>query len=423
MFGLGVGLSVERLPDRNWADGLMASFGAWLVIGLANQVYDLGLTLRRYRGEQRFGLIVSLAWRLAVVTGLVGFYVLRMTGQEAVLWAGSNDYLITYARTISAKAIWVLVIIASCFATACFRERTTRGRWNRILNVVSTSVGIGLCIVTVVGHWVLPFLIHVAIRGVEMYQPLRRNGVKIYPAGLHDELLVNAFSGGALLSISLTIGTICLVILLARLWKETRRRWFLLIAVAGFFAIQLALLAWCYRSAVPRLSPFLASSLLARPWQNYLFGLTFIAVIAWLASYLLNRGDVANSTVSSVDWRLRPSIYYHEYLLVAALPAIALAGKTSETLIRDLRLFGTAFFLKAFQPDTPMLLHLALVLLVIRTALRRWRGRDDSLPLAPMRSAPGKFITLLALSFVSACFAAASGAWFAFALLLSMRRS
>ncbi|HEY2410802.1 MAG TPA: hypothetical protein VGI40_01085 [Pirellulaceae bacterium] len=440
--GVAAGLAYHRVPDVGWSDALLVMCATWIVVGMVEQSRSAYVTWRvvpRADRELRNGAALAMARPLAVVAMLAAAVGLEI----------AKEFELDVSESIALDAF-----TASLFSLAIICAYTAPGRAT-ISNapprnpVVQSAVGFlalvlgGIWLVYVlISAETISGLVHLAIRGVEVYQPTRWGGKPFHPFDPQTKLLADFFRGAIVAAAAVALSAISTFLLTVYWNRRFTRRWLIGIATAGIVCAAY-LVHWYWTVGFPSVSPYLAANTGTQPWYVVAAGISVFAG----ACFLFAMRYVPEPRLSDAIG-LETTRPYHlsgvvMSLLLLAMVITALPGWWnvpfinslwgSPTLLSDLELWwsGGAGLLElpwlllqivfalatAYVEEPKMLLRLAAILVVCSQLLRWRRGEVAVETLAPVQSA--KLVTVTALAAVTLLLAIPAGAWLGFVIVIT----
>jgi len=435
--GVAAALAYHRVSGVRWTDAFLALCSVWIVVGMAQQARSAYLIWRGISigdKELRNGAVLALARPLAAIAmfaAAIGFEVARKIDpipHEYWLFDGFTPSLFSLA-------------IVCAYTSPGRRQRPKSVRWQAALqtglDVVALLLGAALLLYIVASAEAVSALVHVAIRGVENYQPTRWGGKPFFPFSPRIDLSREFFrlAVGTALSASLSATS---TVLMAAYWNRRLLRW--LLAATSVTGIGLAAYweHWCWTVGYPTFSPYLAQYTGTQPWYVVAAGLSVAAATCFL--FVMRYGPEPHR----LDAPRIANAYHSPPALMALLLAAMIADGFPDwwefssanmavglpSPFRDLqtwwdsgaRLSGLPMallqivcgLLTYWLDDARMLLRLAAIL-VVGNRFWRWRRGDLAEAVVPLRA--GKLITVSMFSAAALLVAVPAGAWLGFAMM------
>jgi hypothetical protein len=301
--GVAVGFAYLRLNWTKAPGGMMACFGSWLVIGMFGECW------RRWRMRSNIAsrsVDAQWGWSLqtAAPAGIAGLILIAalMDAARRSYWLDVEDRdfsssLATIALTES--IFYFAVVCAYRLKTVTLLPRSSPTPSQLVIDFVLWAFGGFWLMAVALIPTLLTALSHIAIRGVEVFQPTRWAGRPLYPANLHIELTHSFVTRGIVAYLLLTIFAAC-GIGLARTWHRSPQvRWALtVVGLIGLIPL-LFLVYWWRTIGLPTISPFLAEATFRQPIWNIALGATVIVAASTAIAIVAVRKQSAAKTTST----------------------------------------------------------------------------------------------------------------------------
>lgn len=414
LFGAAIGLSVANMVA--WQAGIPAAAGAWIVFGLINQSLDLWHALRRrtdLSGDQRWGWRFAIFWRLAVVLLLVGQY---------VVWALLELIDLPYAEYSlehrgvrlreATTCFCVLIVFASVLPS---RKARPRGAWSGFFNVTGVVAGVVFCLLVCFQGMFGPFLVTIAVHGIEAAQPLRFALEGVDP--LAGDRMARFF-----LECSAAFASALLVPVLA--WQLIRRscrsqpRVFWRVAFLAATAISAASLGWLLLICMPRALPIMIEAQPMGPFHVWIAALVLLALSVTVAAYRLASVPHEDPETSEPSWRRNEQRYYHQWRSVIILFAAGMVTISAIELWTYAGVFGWWSEMAGLFCNGRQLLGLTLVMTAVYVVFSPTR-RVSELCRTPSPLSPTRFVDVWMTMFLASLVVIPSLALFGFSLWFS----
>ena len=423
VFGVAVGLSAMTSTRADWSYAVLAAATTWIVLGLINQVHDLW---RAFGGrsdlsnDQRWGWRFAVLWRLAVAGLLIGYCVVRYLLARKIISLPEREHDMFDTGARLREALFYLSLVVVLCSVPRLRRTPRRSRWSLLLGALGGAAAACLCVVVWIERTCICFLVHVAIKGIAMVQPLwlSREVLKVY-----GDARSEAFFRLSLLAVIFLLASLALIRQLARQWpRGPRRRLIWTGLLLPSLAVTISYPIWVYTRGLERVAPRMAEALQMGPLHRWIFALPVLIVLVTAATWRIvgNPGDPVCDP--KLNWRVRQRSYYHERLAVIMVLAVALV-----------MFFGERYAAIA-QPGTPfsvwqetvwplfgeyLCLQAAVLLLAVQGTLSGWFRPVDPQPAGPPELPPARFCAVWCALFVTAIFGIPAIALFSFSVWLS----
>jgi hypothetical protein len=426
--GLAVALAYRRVPNVGWVDTVLAACASWISVGVLQETRETWLFWRANHEQPRdvqWGFALELARQLAAVLLMAAggaFLLIRQTRIENP----SHDFMFDWALANLAWTIFFFGVVLSYWpkseAQQMYRDRRA-SPWPGVLDWTAAGLGFYWLLHILTGQMAVVGLVHIAIRGVESYEPLPWLNEPFYPANFHAEL-ARQFTVRSILAALLIAVAFGSTLLVNRFWNARATR-IVALLVAVLSSSGAAWLAWwAWAVAYPVLSPFLAPQTFIQPSINWIAGLTLImgASLA-LVCRLVPRPVAANES----EWpsRQRNTLQYSTPVMALLLMATFCASLQIQSAAALLRYrFGlqrlwdfASGVLDAGVSDPRMAMHFAAILVVgWHVWRRRRRVADRPEPLVAVN--PVQLVTVGLLAFSSLIVLVPVAAWLGFVLVV-----
>jgi hypothetical protein len=444
--GVAGGLAYHRVPGVGWFNALLLMCATWIVVGMLQQMRSACATWRAIPiadRELRNGAALAVARPIAVVALLAAAVGVEVA-KELKLDVSESIALDSFTASLFSLAI-------ICAYTAPGRaeiakplpgqEKSKRKTViQSAVNVLSVLLGCIWLVYVLVSAETISGLVHIAIRGVENYEPTRWSGKAFYPFDPQTRLLADFFWYAIVAAAAVTVSAISVVLLTIHWNYEGTRRTLIGMAVAGI-AVATYLVHWNWTVAFPAVSPFLFAHTGTQPWYVVAAGISVFGGACFLfAMRYLPEERVSNPRPPDMPrpYHLSGGVLILVLLamIVSAMPGwwnvpfiSTLWG--SPTLLSDLELWWNggagllelpqlllqiAYALAASYVEEPkMLLRLAAIL-IVAAQLHGWRrGQPTIEALAPVQLP--KLVVLTALAAITLLLAIPAGAWLGFVIV------
>ncbi|MEK6249545.1 MAG: hypothetical protein N2C12_15290 [Planctomycetales bacterium] len=333
VFGVAVAMGVRRIKPVNaaeqpfqvfnsldlsfWQDGAFAAVIAWVSLGLITQSRDLWTAFHQrddLSDEVRTSYRFALFWRLATVMILVGslIYVCLLATGILVLddwdWA---DFIWPFHPTGSLQDALVTLLVVVSLWSAPYSVVTSNSWQSRGVHWIGCVGMIVIAAIVAIEFNLLPFLVTVAVSGIEMSGPPLRHEVLGVSNNLPERL-----NHLWLMSVVGAVGVVTAILVLPAwvraLGTQQRRRYVSAAFVVSGSGLGAGYLIWLYCGGLYQALPDHANTLEVMP-LNIWISCTLVLVVAVTAvtCRLFQKTGVTRYD-QSVEWRRRSAAYYHE---------------------------------------------------------------------------------------------------------------
>jgi len=295
-FGVGVGLALVRwqmtTSTVRWflfTNLLLMSAATWIMIGMAQRVIR---GVRHFVGTFQSGAAVRRGALLDIGAALGIALCLAISVGAEMAWrlnwpAFVNNQYVGPESQIH-RVLFFLALIGAYWVPA---DHSGDNRpWIRVMSRAKTwaLLGIGLPWLgyTLFSWAFIPGLVHFAIRGVELGQPIRWLGRDFYRVNVDVDALTSQFIQEAIFAALLLAAAIVANVLMIRCWrKERRARYGSIVASIGCQLAVFGLVVHCQAAVLPELSPFMAAEVGKQPLGIVAMELALVAAAAAVFSY------------------------------------------------------------------------------------------------------------------------------------------
>ena len=434
VLGLAVALAYRRIPNVGWFDTILAACASWIGVGLIQGISNTWRLWRQNRHlprELQWGFVVELSRQLSAALMIAAgatFLLIRQTREDD----SNHDYMFDWTLVNLAWTIFYFGIVVAYAPQLSSKpvNRTTSGfKWSTAFEWIAVALGTYWLLHMLASQMAVTGLVHLAIRGVESYQPLRWMNEPFYPANFHTDL-TRQFVERSLLASILVAFAVGSMLLLNRCWNILMMRlgWFLSTLASLSGAAMLAWWAWTV--AYPVLSPFLAPQTFTQPAINWVAGLTLVTGAAFIfASSSVLKPVAAPDAVERTPNQMTLQFWFPVMILfLLATLGTCLQDRSFGAIFGSLfggssRPFGqwlweySVALLEGFVGDSRMMMQLAALIVVGRQVWQRWR-REPAPPFAPSAVNPMHFLVVSALAAVCLLVAIPVAGWLGFVLVV-----
>jgi hypothetical protein len=419
VFGLAVGLAAMRQSRVEWYEGLLVSANYWIILGLASQIFDLHLALRRtpnLSADLRTGGRFAIAWRLIVIALLVGYCTLEALRRQGLLTLPEVEGpMIAVGEALRNLLFYLaLIMVMSSIPRRAPRQRR-EAEFYRALKIAGWLPAAALCLSVWTAWPQITFLVHLAISGIENTFPLQyaNPDVDLDLMARSRRFAVHACAAAALVPLSM-----CLTRRLSQAWSLTGRvPWTMIACLTMTLAAAACYIVWLCTIGLPQFSPCFAENPTSAPWSIWLSAGLLLVLASGAASYRLIGLASGTAPSAMLHWRREPRRYYHERGWTVFVLAIALAGKVFTTL-RSAWLFDLGGALQFFFIWPENYIIVGAFWLALCGAFRSLRPRCESTAAGQDPLALGRFAGVWLPAFLTFFFAAPLLAWLSFSYWL-----
>jgi hypothetical protein len=424
-----------QLRTVSWDYCVLAALGLWFVLGLFREAWDLWWAHRLHTWESReaaWGWRLGIAWRVGLGMLILVMAVIPHFEAAHVISLPEAEDTFSVVGLESREAILRLALLAAVTGSWPWRHLTEPRRFRaRLCDALGWTAALGLGLFICFHAALLPFIVHVAIRGIEAAQPLMWFGQVKNPNAYVDlRAAIDRFFGWSAFSVSLIPVNLLLTCQLARQWRHGVLRQVLLAGplVAGL-AVTAAFAVWAQGWGFSSVSPLLGAELQLEPVHRWTSAGVLLGLLAVVVGMRFIRDGSEAKPISNVAWRHQPLAYYHQRIECIAVLGIVSAGLIVTKPCELGSWLSWLTRVPVFSLEWPSIIGEvvlspmrqldAAILLVAITWLRKARRyTDNPHAMGPFAmSAPGLAAVLPAL-FVALASGIPTLYWFAFALWL-----
>jgi hypothetical protein len=419
VFGLAVGFAAMRQSSVEWYEGLLVSAICWNILGLASQVFDLHLALRRtpnLSADLRTGGRFAIAWRLIAIALLVGYCTLEALRRQGLLTLPEVEGPIIAVGEALRNLLFYLALIMVLSSIPWRAPRPRRvAEFYRALKIAGWLPAAALCLSVWTAWPQITFLVHLAISGIENAFPLRyaNPDVDLDLLARSRRFAVHSCAAAALVPLNMWLTR-----RLSQAWSLTGRvPWTMIACLAMTLGTAAGYLFWLRTIGLPQFSPRFAENPTSAPWSIWLTAGLLLVLASGAASYRLVGLASGTAPTAMLHWRRAPRRYYHERGWTAFVLAIALAAKVFATL-RSAWLFDLGGALQFFFTWPENYIILAAFWLALCGAFRSLCPRCESTAAGQAPLAFGRFAGVWLASLITFLIAAPLIAWLSFSYWL-----
>jgi hypothetical protein len=394
------------------------------IVGLLHQAWDLWSAHRHHQWESsddRDGWLFGSGWRVVLSLGMAATLALDYFDAYGVISLVEAEEGMYSTGRLTREALLRLVLLLAVAGAAKRRvspQPSCLRSWSR--DGLGGVALIAICFVICLDASLVPMLVHVAIRGMDLYRPSLIFGVARDPSAYVDlTAATNAFFARAAFSAALI--PIHLVLIAALAWQWQRgviRRLLIAAPLAAGLTVAATFTVWAFREGFATVSPYLAPFVMIEPVYRWVLLLALIVLAGAAAGARFCYRASRWKSISEIVWYRRPGFYLHERsLLLVSLIAIC-GARTIVDYAGYMGGFRITELVYMVLHNPTALLNLALILAAVQVL---WSNRRRT----AAEYATGPFaLSLPAWTAVSlACIVAISAGiptlyWLAFALWL-----
>jgi hypothetical protein len=415
-FSVAIGLSFWKVA-QDWYASTLAALSFWVILGLALQVRDIWGSVGQSRGlpsDERWGLRLALAWRLALCCLIVAALMVRsLIGLRLLGFKDHEDITIVVYFTM-AQNLWDAVLTVSIIAAVAASPRLTRPKrrwpWTWAVNLIGLIAACVFLAARAIDYLCITFLVHATTVCILSAQPTKF---------VTDSL--GAFNPKRILLFCnlTTVGVVSLLVscvllrLLSLHWRSARwQRFALGILLAASLAVTVLLAVRIAFVEIPIVSPLLAAHISIPSPPRLTAAAALVLIVATVIARRWSELPAEHSS-QSMPWRRDEGRYHHERRWLAAIlggaaiaSLVVMALRHTSSPIRDWDELAYLFMI-------PMnCLTIALVLVAVVSVFSACFRRSDSTAVQPPRLAPGLFLLVWStLCTIVVCSAPILGAW------------
>jgi hypothetical protein len=381
IFCLAVGLTVDGPGGVSW-NGLVAAGAAWIALGLSRQAWQIRTQALSVveRNSISFAVQFEFLWRLTVAVLMVVWLILQFLVSRGYFELPKDEIYIGH-DLLTTYPLWLMIMISltDVFARSSSASARTPRRWVNAL--VWTCLVLFGCYV-IVDRFLIPFLVHVAARGVDATLSYTGNRYLLW-----SEREESLFFMYAVLAVATLITAILLLIraLISPSTTLASRRTVIIVGLA-LLGVTASYAAWYYGYAYPVVSPDFAGVGIASNWLQRLGGAIVGILVATIGAARVSKsarqGDLSGEALGIV---LPPAAEALPALILLQAACLYWLVETAWSLLSEpggfSRWDGLASLL--VYPDTAFML--AIGTLSLRLARLQWKGeRPGALQIMPL---------------------------------------
>ena len=409
MFGVAVGMSAMSIQPADWTYGLLAAVGAWIVLGLLNQIVDLWSTFHRrldLSDDQRWGWRFAVFWRAGVICLLVGYYVVSFLLDWEVISLPEHPECFLSTGSLLRDAVCYLSFVIVLSSVPRPKRERPKSLWFSLVSVLGAIAAAVLCLALCMSHMLLAFVIHIALAGMEMAVPPRFALEGVNPDLAARSHVFFLWSLAAAVSV---LADLALIRLLARQWTQgVRRR----LVWTGLLVPSLAITAWypiwVHTAGLYGVSPWMVEAQETGPLHRWVCALLLLIILVTAATWRMVGVARPTATAPDLDWRRRMPSYYHERCVVIGALTVGLTA----VFVGELTHMG--FALSLFY--APGSLLVAAILIALHRLLTAWFRPAYEPPPGPPELPLPRFCAIWLAGFVTAVFGIPTIGYFGFAI-------
>jgi hypothetical protein len=427
MLSISVGLAMWRLPGATGAQFLYGCFGSWFVVGMiqrSRRTWKLLPSLNPLDPSLRMGLRVAIVGPTAIAMLLVCGVV--MNAATRIDWFGLNAELDDYEQLgswILHRLTWTdffLAIVGGYWngdpVASWPTEPASAAAMRRGVGVAAGGLLLALLVINTAA---IMAMVHEGVEGVVNYQPTRWAGHNFDPWLAKPVQVQREFILGGMLSMTMLVGALGAVFVMAQRWNSSQRYRLLLAAIAiSLLTTVVGMLAWCAAVALPVMSPILAQTLPQQPRINLVVALVLIVYFAAIVSLFVT-AKVSDQPVRAGSGGSATARFAHERWEVLLLGLAAMVWQLCTGLANQ-RARWEWYRWADLSYDLPEPEHLLwLAAFIMMASALRQACRDGPSPRWFIWAVePGKFLATWALFASALVLVPPVGAWFGLALML-----
>lgn len=302
---------------RGWnGEAVLAAATVWIVLGLMAQVRDLWRTFHGRSGlarDQRWGWRFAVFWRLGVACLLSGYYGVNLLLHQGLIELPENQLfpgLDEQPRTGHdlREVLFYLSLVIVLFSTPRLAPKRKQRRFSHVLDVVAVIGGALVCLLIVLERMIFPFLIHAALKQIDLAHSLRFSSVDVY-----SEARDRLFLVVSLLAAAAVLTSMAVIRQFVRQWQRSLRRrviWTGLLifslALAGVYPI------WMATGGLRSVSPAFVDAQETGPINRWVYTLLVLSVFATAATCRLVLPKEQPAGPAESNWRRSKPAYHHE---------------------------------------------------------------------------------------------------------------
>ena len=278
--GVAAGLAYHRVPGVSWSDALLLMCATWIAVGMVQQMriaYVVWSSLPDADEELRNGAALAMARPIAVVAMLAAAVGLEIAKEFEL------DVSESIALDAFTDSLFSLAIICRCTVPGRAANSRAPPRNTVVQSVVGLLVWVLGCVWLVyvlISAQTISGLVHIAIRGVEVYQPTRWSGKPFHAFDPQDQLLGEFFRSAIVAASAVAVSAISVVLLTVYWNRSTARRLLIGMSTAGIVWAAY-LVHWYWTVGFPSVSPYLAANTGTQPWYVIGAGISVFALPAF----------------------------------------------------------------------------------------------------------------------------------------------
>lgn len=422
VFVVAVGLTTWRQPWAEWYEAVLAAALCGLLLGLAHQILDLCIALKRSPGlttELRFAGWLAVAWRFFAMALIIAYCVFEASRREGwIVLARQSSGLFDERTALCDLTFYFAIVLVLASAPQLAHRPSNDSMGRRLIEAASWLLAAGVCLLVWSNWQSIVFLVHIAIAGIESRFPL-----KFANPDIDLDLVARSqrFAVHSLLAASLVGVNLWLVKRLAAAWPKGMRCRLL---YAGSVSIGLGAAAtccvWLQSGELPQFSPYLAENPDSGLSSVFLYSAPLLLLASGAAGYRLIDSLSKSNPSLSLDWRREPRRYYHERGLTMGALLVAAVGALAKYCSAAGGNWRFALHLALGVPES--YLQLAMIWVALCGLIRGWRNPSTSSPRLAALS-PWQFTAVWAAMFATLITAIPLLAWlsFSFWILLGYR--
>jgi len=295
-FGVGVGLALVRwqmaTSTVRWflfSNLLLMSAATWIMIGMAQRVI---WAVRHFAGSFRSGATVRRGALLDIGAALGIALCLAISVGAEMAWrlnwpAFVNNQYVGPESQIH-RVLFFLALIGAYWVPVDLSSDNRS--WVRAMSPAKSWALLGIGVpwlgYTLFSWAFIPGLVHFAIRGVELGQPIRWLGRDFYRMNLDVDGVTSQFINEAILAVVFLAAVLVANGWMVRNWRKGKKARYG--SIVALICCQLAVLGFifhCQTAILPELSPFLAAEVGKQPLGIVAMEFAVVAAAAAVFSY------------------------------------------------------------------------------------------------------------------------------------------